>query len=95
MGFDIFNLLLSSMLFFLYGSICVIAIIFTFSLDIYIKIDEMLKLDILSTRILTPLEININWLDNWMKSHNKILGPILILLSLIDLKLLVDIINIL
>jgi hypothetical protein len=79
--------------FFIYGSICVIAIIFTFLLDTCNKIDETFKMDILSTRILTPLGIIVDWFDNWVKSYNKIFGPILILLSLVDLKLFFDIIN--
>jgi hypothetical protein len=92
MWLDPFNLLLSFVVFMVYGPVCVVMIIFTFFLDIYLKIDEKLKLDFLITPVLTPLEANIQWVDSWLMSHNKIVGPTLILLSLIDLKLLFDII---
>lgn len=87
MGFDMFDLSLRVIAFFIYGSIFIISLIFTFSLETYKKIDEKFNLEIISTRILTPLEININWLDVWLMEHHKIIGPILILLSLLDLKL--------
>jgi len=93
MGFDPFNLLLSFIVFIIYGSVCGIAIVFTFFLDIYLKIDEKLRFEFLAPRKLNPLEINIQWFDAWLIRHNKIAGPLLILLSMIDLKLFFNIIN--
>jgi len=92
MGFD---MLLNSIVFFIYSSVCIISIIFTFSLDAYIKIDEKLNLDIFSNPIITSLEIKIDWFDKWAMQHNKVLGPILIILSIIDLKILFTLIYVL
>ena len=92
MGFD---MLLNSIVFFIYSSVCIISIIFTFSLDTYIKIDEKLNLDIFSNPIITSLEIKIDWFDKWAMQHNKVLGPILIILSIIDLKILFTLIYVL
>ncbi len=93
MGIDYFNLVLSGIVFFVYGAICGISIIFTFFLDIYLKIDERLNAYIMPSSVAAIFEINIKWLDDWCFNHNKIIGPILIVLSLIDLRLFFDIIN--
>lgn len=94
MEFDVFNLLLTFLIFFIYGSICIVSVIFTFSLETYCKIEARLNLDVFSTPvILNPLERNINWVDVWMLEHNKIIGPILTILSLVDLKLWFNLIN--
>ncbi|MCM8781714.1 MAG: hypothetical protein NC828_01475 [Candidatus Omnitrophica bacterium] len=93
MGIDPFNLLLSGIVFFIYSTICIISTIFTFSLQTYRKIDEIVKLEIIPSRILTPLEKNIYWIDTWLMSNNKIIGPILIVLSILDLRFSFEIIN--
>ena len=93
MGLDIFNLLLSGWLFLVYSTICIISIIFTFSLEIYLRIEEKLNFYIFSDRIFTPLDRDIDWVNVWLVKYNKITGTILILLSLVDLKLSLDIIN--
>ena len=92
-GPDIFNLLLSAWLFLIYSTVCIISIIFTFSLEIYLRIEEKLDFYIFSNRILTPLDRNIDWFNVWLMKYNKISGTILILLSLLDLRLSFDIIN--
>ena len=88
MELDAFNTLLVTWVIFVYGNICIISLIFTFSLEIYSKIDQELNLEIISTRIINPLDIYIDKFDAWMTQHNKIVGPLLFLLSVIDLKLL-------
>ena len=93
MEVDIVMVILSSVVFFVYFIICIISIIFTFSIDKYRKIDEMLNLDIISRRVLTPLEVNINIIDDWLIEHHRLIGPLLIYLSLLDLKLSFNIIN--
>jgi len=93
MGFDAWDFLLSSIAFFIYGSICMISIAFTFSLDTYIKLHDMLNFNIFSSPILSPIERSIDWFDAWAMRNNVILGPILITLSVIDLKLFFDIIR--
>ena len=92
-GPDIFNLLLSAWLFLIYSTVCIISIIFTFSLEIYLRIEEKLNFYIFSDYILTPLDRSIDWFDFWLIKYNKITGTILILLSLIDLKLSLDIVS--
>jgi hypothetical protein len=91
--FDPFTLLLSAVVFLVYLTVCLVAVLFTFFLDIYLGIDERLNLDLLASRILTPLEINIQAMDDWLKSHNRTVGPLLIILSVIDMKLFFDLIN--
>jgi hypothetical protein len=93
MGIDLFDVLLSLIAFSIYGSICLISIIFTFSLDTYMKIHEALNFSLFSSPILSPVERSIDWFDNWAMRYNAILGPILITLSIIDLKLFFDIIE--
>jgi len=83
---------LSAAVFIVYGTICIICLIFTVSLDTYYKIDRKLNLDLLSNNILTPLDANIIWLDDWLFANHTIVGPLLIFLSLIDMKILFEII---
>jgi RNAse (barnase) inhibitor barstar len=85
--------LIRAFVFFIYGSICAISILFTFSIDKYRKVDELLDLSILSSRILTPLDINLVTFDAWLVKYHRVVGPILALLSIIDTKLSFDIIN--
>jgi hypothetical protein len=83
MGFDI---LLNAIVFFIYGIVFMISVIFTVSLETYSKINEKLNLEIFSSKVIIGiLEKDIDWLDNWLVRHNKIVGPLLIILSLIDL----------
>ncbi len=93
MKLDIFNLLLSGWIFIIYGTICIFSIIFTFSLEIYLRIEEKFNFYIFSNRILSPLDSSIDWVNVRLMKYNKITGTVLILLSLIDLKLSFDIIN--
>ena len=89
------GLLLSSWVFFIYGTVCIISIIFTFSLETYFKIDKKLNLIILDLPLfITVLDrIYIDWVDFWMLRHNKIIGPFLILVSLIDMHSCLNIIK--
>ena len=91
-GFDTFTLSLSALAFLLYGAICIISIFFTFFLDVYRRMEERLGFNIIPYAGLTPLEVNIFSFNTWLVEHNKIIGPFLILLSILDLKLLFDII---
>ena len=85
--------LLSAIVFFIYGTICLISLIFTLSIDTYNSIDEKLKLEILSSPITTPLDKSINIVDNWILENNKVFGPLLTVLSLVDMKLFFNIIG--
>ena len=92
---DIFNLLLSGWIFLIFSTTCIISIIFTFSLPIYLMIEEKLKFCIFSDRIFAPLNRSIDWFNVWLMKYNKITGAVLILLSLVDLKLAFDIVGML
>ena len=93
MEIDLWVVFLSSIAFFIYGSICMISVAFTFSLDTYIKLHDALNFNIFSSPILSPVERSIDWFDAWAMRNNVIFGPILITLSVIDLKLFFDIIR--
>jgi hypothetical protein len=81
------------MLFFTYGSICIISTLFTFFLDAYRKIDETLNMDIFITPFMSPLDREIDFFNVWLTTHNRIVGPILILISLAELKFWFSFIN--
>lgn len=87
MGFDGLDLLLSAAVFLIYSTACIICFIFTFSLDIYNKINDRLNTEIFLIEIINPLGRSIDWFDVWAMSNHKIVGPILMLLSLVDLRL--------
>ena len=93
MWFDEFNVFLSVVLFLNYSIICIISLIFTFSLRTYLKIDEQLNFDIFSSPTINPLDRNIDRFNDWLIANNKIVGPVLIYLSIISLKSWFDILN--
>jgi len=90
-----FGLLLSAWVFFIYGTICIICVIFTFSLETYYKINKTLNLIVFNFPSLVTIldRIYIDWLDVWMERHNKTVGPFLIVFSLIDMQSCFNIIN--
>ena len=92
MGFNILDLLLSLAVFLIYGSVCLISLVFTLSLKTYLKIDETMNLDIFSSPAVSPLDINFDWFDIWLKDHNGIIGTILTFFSILILKIWFDII---
>jgi hypothetical protein len=52
-----------------------------------------LSSELISLPMLTALDKNIEALDLWFMAHNRIVGPVLALLSVIDLKLYFNVIN--
>ena len=93
MWFDEFDVFLSVILFLNYSIICIISLILTFSLKTYLKIDEHLNFDIFPSPKVNPLDRNIGGFNNWLITNNKIVGPVLIYLSIISLKSWFDILN--
>lgn len=93
MEFNSFDLLASGSVFLIYGTTCILSIIFTFSLKTYRNIEKKLDSNILSSRILSPLDRDIDWLNSWLTRYNKVSGPFLILFSLFDLNSFFGIIN--
>lgn len=68
-------------IFLIYGLCCIVSIFFAFFLGKYEAIEERLGFNLLSPSIVTPLDLQINFLDNWVKQHNKFIGIILSLFS--------------
>jgi hypothetical protein len=87
-----YQVFLSTVALLVYGSACIIAGIFTVSIDTYSKIDEKINFEIFSNPFVSVLDTNISYFDSWLTSNNKIIGPILALFSLLDLKLLFNVI---
>ena len=79
--------LLSAWVFFIYSAICIISLIFTVSLSLYDRIDRKLGVDFLAKYAVNFFDRNVYAIDDWLKDHNRIVGPLLMLLSLIDLNL--------
>lgn len=83
-------MLVSLILFVIYSIIMVITVIFTFFLNSYKNMDEKLKIELIPSYTLTPIEQNINTIDEWLIRHNKLVGPILMALCALDIKLSFD-----
>ena len=83
--------ILSTITFLIYGSVFIISLIFTISLDAYNKIDEKLNLVVFSESVVIILDTNIDFFEVWLKKNNRIAGSVLVFLSGLDLKLFFDI----
>ncbi len=90
-----FSLSLIIILSLIYGLIFIISLFFTFSLNIYSKIEERLQFVVYSNDINIPLDISVDSLDKWLVAHNSIVGPVLALLAIIDWVLFANIIGVL
>jgi hypothetical protein len=90
---DTLTFSLNWLIFLVYSVIFIISLIFTFSLETYRKIDEKLSSDLVTLPVISVFDKDIEWIDFWLMSHNKIAGPILAVLAVTDLKLYFDIIN--
>ena len=88
------KLIFSGLVFCVYGSFCVISLILVFSVETYKKIDEVLCCTLFSAGSSNPLDINIR-LDHYFMEYNKIVGTVLFLLSLTDIKLALDFLSML
>lgn len=80
-------LLISMIVFIIYSLIMVTTVIFTFFLNSYRQMDQKLKVELIPSHALSPLERNINVIDEWLIRHNRVIGPILIMLCAVDIKL--------
>jgi len=85
---------ISVLLYFIYGSICIVALIFTFSVETYYKIDGMFNLELVISQFINPLlDKRVGVVEAWLVKYNRFVGPVLIVLSLVDLKLTFNLIN--
>ncbi len=90
---DYANLILSSIIFLVYGATCAISISFAFSLQFFHKIEEKANLELFSSLRTNPLDTEIQTFDKWMRENNTFAGSLLIFLSLFDLISLLRIIH--
>jgi len=88
------KLIFSGLTFVIYGSSCIISLIFIFSLETYKRIDEALCSNFFSLGGSNPLDINFR-IDQYFMDNNKLVGTILFILSFVDIKLCLDFINML
>jgi hypothetical protein len=72
----------------IYAIICFISIIFTFFIERYEYLNELLELEIINSLRLTILESSKVSIDDWLFIHHRVVGPILFLLSLFDAHML-------
>jgi len=81
------GLFLSGIIFFMYSAACILSLVLTFSNEAFRKLDEKLSSELVSTPTLSPvLEKKITHINNWIVTRNRIVGPILIVLSIINLN---------
>ena len=91
---DLLGLIVSVVIFIIYSGACIISIIFTFSIETYRKIDELVNLSIMTDSILIPIvEQKINKFDLWAMEHHRFIGALLIIFSLLNLKLAFSLVN--
>jgi allantoicase len=86
MGLDIFNVSVGILLFAVYGATLVLCVMFAFFLEIYHKIEEKISSNIIYAPKVTVFDLEIDWVDAWLKRHHRIVGYILIIVSLIDIQ---------
>lgn len=84
LGTDPLIFLAKCLVLFIYGTALIISIIFTLFINMFNRLNEILNLSFVSTKTLNPLESNIDFLNEWLIARNKVIGPVLILLSLWD-----------
>ena len=84
---DLFTATVTGVVWGVYLFSLAISIIFTVSPETYRRIDNALCLEIIPSRILTPLEQSINIVDEWCSKYRLVTGPVLCLLSLVDIRL--------
>jgi len=90
---DAFNLIISGWIIFIYGTSCVISVIFTLSLQLYARIEDKLNFCIFEEVLLTPLDKRFDGFNNWLMKYNKVSGSSLVFLSLLVLKLAFDVLG--
>jgi hypothetical protein len=79
------KVLLTVLVYFLYGATFVISVLFTFFLDLYLRIEEILSFN-LTQSASANLGKTAHLFDLWMVNHNKLIGPLLIVLSAYNMK---------
>ena len=63
----------------------ILSIIFTFSLSLFLKLDFLFNFNLFSRANIVGIESNVDKFDVWVIDHNKLVGPVLIIFSFVDL----------
>ena len=93
MGADILDFIFTTLALGIYGAIVAVSLVFTFSIETYKKLDYKLNVELWSSSFLSPLAKNIDTLDCWLMDHNRLVGPALIVLAIVDMQMWFNIIN--
>lgn len=90
---DSFIILCKFIVLFIYGTICILSIFFTFAIEAYIRLEDLLNLEFLSQGTMNPLKMNVNLINDWLVAHHKIIGPMLMFVSFLDIVMFFNILN--
>ncbi|MCM8757577.1 MAG: hypothetical protein NC903_00750 [Candidatus Omnitrophica bacterium] len=85
-GWDIFDLFFLFIIITIYLPTFILSLIFTLSIKLYQKIEEIVAIDIIPSALITPLDRNITTFNEWMIQNHKIVGPIMVILSFYNLS---------
>ena len=77
----------------IYGGACILALILCFSPDSYNRIDEALNLQLAPNRLGNTLDSRMPSVDSWLKEKHRMTGLVLAFLSIVDLKMLLNVID--
>jgi len=75
--FNVIISLLRYLIILTYGFICFVSIIFTFFIEKYRWLNELLEYEIIVSRAVTIIESSTVDIDDWLFTHHRIVGPIL------------------
>lgn len=86
---------LKSVVFSVYSLVFVVSVIFTLSLEKYYTLERFLGTEFLHPTELSIFERNISSFNDWLIAHNKQAGPLLIILSFLDIFVLFGVVDLL
>ena len=82
------GIIMSTATLIIYTSTCFLCLLLAFFREKYLEIESAVDMDIFRGPSLSPiLEVNINWLHDWLLLHNRPIGVIFAFLSVVDIKL--------
>ena len=81
MDFNIIAVLLKYIIILTYGFFCFISIIFTFFIEKYQWLNDILEYEVIPQRVFTTIESNFFNIDDWLLAHHRTVGPILFFAS--------------
>lgn len=85
MVLDSFNVVATAIVVAVYGLSCGASALFSFFPLRYERLEEQLGMVVVPTAPMTPLDIPIVSLHEWLCRQHRVVGPVLIILSLWDM----------